>query len=112
MTLEASRKRLEDIPGGFQDAPGRSGTLLEASGTLLDAVGRSWKLPLESRTAQEGPNTTPVVCFVAPGCLQDAPGRSNITPVVFFGTAGVSKAGRDWRAGPHQDVFFLLFFII
>ena len=80
----ASRKRLEDIPGGFQDAPGRSGTLLEASGTLLDAVGRSWKLPLESRTAREGPNTTPVVCFVAPGCLQDAPGRSNITPVVFF----------------------------
>ena len=84
MTLEAYRKRLEDIPGGFQDAPGRSGTLLEASGTLFDAVGRSWKLPLESRTTREGPNITPVVCFVAPGCLQDAPGRSNITLVLFF----------------------------
>ena len=61
MTLEASRKRLEDIPGGFQDAPGRSGTLLEASGTLLDAVGRSWKPPLESRTAREVPNITHVL---------------------------------------------------
>ena len=43
--LRAFRKRLEDIPGGFQDAPGRSGTFLEASGTLLDAVGRVWKPP-------------------------------------------------------------------
>ena len=65
---------LWETPGGFQDA--------------LDAVGRSWKLPLESRTAREGPNTTPVVCFVAPGCFQDAPGRSNVTPVVFFAALG------------------------
>ena len=105
MALEASRKHLEDIPGVFRDAPGRSGRCPEASRTLLDAVGRSWKLPLESRTAREGPNTTPVLCFVAPGCLQDAPGRSNITPVVFFGTASPSNAGRDRRAGPPKRIF-------
>ena len=50
--LRASRKRLEDIPGGFQDAPGRSGTLQEASGTLLEVVGRAWQPPGHPGRAQ------------------------------------------------------------
>ena len=76
----------------------RSWTLWDASGSLQDTLG--------------GLKHYACSVFVASGCLQDAPGRSNITPVVFFGTAGVSSAGSSRLAGPHQDVFFLLFFII
>ena len=85
--LPGCTRTLWDTPGGLRDALGRCGTLLEASTGVQDGPG--------------SPNTTPVVCFVAPGCLQDAPGRSNITPVVFFGTVRLSKAGSKWLAGPH-----------
>ena len=40
----------------------------------------------------------------APGCSQDAPGRSSIRPVVFFGTEAPSNAGRYRYAGTHQNV--------
>ena len=104
--LRASRKRLEDIPEGFQDAPGhswrhpvRSWTLWDASGSLQDTLG----------------GLKHYACSVFCG-LRMPPGRprtlKHYACSVFCGlgrTMTVSRAGRDRLAGPHQDLFFSFF---
>ena len=72
---------------------------------LQDALGHSWRHPVRSWTLWD-----------ASGSLQDTlGGLKHYACSVFCGlgrTMTVSEAGSNWLAGPHQDVFFLLFFII
>ena len=100
--LPGCTRTLWDTPGGLRDALGRCGTLLEASTGVQDGPGRpkhyACSVFCGSRMPPGRPRTLKrYACSVFCG-----PGR----------TMGASNAGSSRRAGPHQDVFFLLFFII